>query len=235
MRTIFWYLLFSITLVLTGPILLVAKIRKENMSETDFLKFIEAIVRKWALIQVRASGARFHISGLNNIPEEAVLFVSNHQSNFDIAVFLALIAKPKGFVAKIEILKVPILRTWMKYINCVFIDRKDIRQSAKVILEGIKILKDGHSMVVFPEGTRSKGDVFGEFKAGSFKLATKSKVPIVPVTINGSYKIMEANNNWIKPADVYITIHSPISTANLTNEEMTALPLKVENIIKENI
>ena len=232
MRTLLWYPIFAITLLLTLPVLLVAKIRKKTMPERDFLKFTESIVREWALIQVRTSGARFHVSGADNIPDEAVLFVSNHQSNFDIAVFLALIAKPKGFVAKIEIMKVPILRTWMKYINCVFLNRKDIRQSAKTILDGIKILKSGHSMVVFPEGTRSKGDTFGEFKAGSYKLATKSKVPIVPVTINGSYKIMEANKNWIKPADVYITIHPPIFTADLTDEELVKLPLEVENIIK---
>lgn len=233
MRTLMWYSVFTITMVLTVPILLVANIRKKTMSETDFLKFTESIVRKWSLIQVRTSGARFHVSGADNVPDEAVLFISNHQSNFDIAAFLALIPKPKGFVAKIEILKVPILRTWMKHINCVFMDRKDMRQSAKTILDGIKILKSGHSMVVFPEGTRSKGDTFGDFKTGSYKLATKSKVPIVPVTINGSYKLMEANKNKIKPADVYITIHPPVATANLTDEELAELPSKIENIIKE--
>jgi len=232
LRTLIWYPIFAITLILTFPILLYVKMRKKSMAEPEFLKLTEFIVRKWALIQVRTSGARFHISGAENIPDEAVLFVSNHQSNFDIALFLALIAKPKGFIAKIEILKVPILRTWMKYINCVFLDRKNLRQSAKTILDGIKILKSGHSMVVFPEGTRSKGDAFGEFKAGSLKLATKSKVPIIPVTINGSYKIMEANKNWIKPADVYINIHPPIATADLTDEELAELPLRVERVIK---
>jgi len=235
MRTILWYPIFAITLFWTFPILLVAKIRKKSMPEQDFLKFTERIVREWALIQVHTSGARFHVSGKENIPEDAVLFVSNHQSNFDIAAFLALIPKPKGFVAKIEILKVPVLRTWMKYINCVFMDRKDMKQSLKTILEGIKILKSGHSMVVFPEGTRSKSDVCGEFKAGSYKLATKSKVPIVPVTINGSYKVMEANKNWIKPADVYITIHPPICTATLTDEELAELPTRVEGIIRRNL
>ncbi|MCL2356404.1 MAG: 1-acyl-sn-glycerol-3-phosphate acyltransferase [Defluviitaleaceae bacterium] len=232
MRTLLWYPIFAVTLFLTAPLLLIATIRKKSMPERDFLKFTEFIVRQWALIQVRTSGARFHMAGMENIPDEAVLFISNHQSNFDIAVFLALIAKPKGFVAKIEILKVPVLRTWMKYINCVFLNRKDLRQSAKTILEGIRILKSGHSMVVFPEGTRSKGDSFGEFKAGSYKLATKSKVPIVPVTINGTYKIMEANKNRIKPADVYITIHPPIATADLNDEELAALPARVEGIIR---
>lgn len=235
MRTIFWYPIFALTLTFTFPILFFAWIRKRSMAEVDFYRMTEAIVRKWALIQVRTSGARFHISGEENIPEEAVLFVSNHQSNFDIAFFLALVKKPKGFVAKIEILKVPVLRTWMKYIGCVFLNRKDLRQSAKAIVAAIKILRSGHSMVVFPEGTRSKGDSFGEFKAGSYKLATKSKVPIVPVSISGSYKLMEANRNWIKPADVYVKIHPAIPTANLTAEEMAELPTRVENIIKGGV
>jgi 1-acyl-sn-glycerol-3-phosphate acyltransferase len=235
MRTILWYTIFAITLFLTAPILLFAKIRKRFMPEAEFLKFTESVVRNWALIQVRTSGAKFYISGMDNIPDEAVLFVSNHQSNFDIAVFLALIPKPKGFVAKIEILKVPVLRNWMKYINCVFMDRKDMRQSLKTIIEGIKILKSGHSMVIFPEGTRSKGDSPGEFKAGSYKLATKSNVPIVPVSISGTYKLMEANKNRIKPADVRVTIHPPIFTVNLPDEELATLPQTVENIIKSGI
>ena len=77
--------------------------------------------------------------------------------------------------------KIPFLSSWMKRIHCIFLDRKDIKQSAKTILEGIRILKSGHSMVVFPEGTRSKGEQMGEFKAGSFKLATKSKFLLFPL------------------------------------------------------
>ena len=73
-----------------------------------------------------------------------------------------------------------------------------MKQSAQTIIDGIKQLKAGINMVIFPEGTRSKGAPVGEFKAGSFKLATKSKAPIVPVTIDGTYKVMEGNKNKIK-------------------------------------
>ena len=86
-------------------------------------------------------------------------------------------------------------------------------------------------MVIFPEGTRSKGDEMGEFKAGSFKLATKAKVPIIPVTIKGSYKLMEANGNKIKPDMVEIFIHPEIPTADLSKEELSNLPEKVKSII----
>jgi 1-acyl-sn-glycerol-3-phosphate acyltransferase len=173
---------------------------------------------------------------MENIPaDKTVLFVSNHQSDLDILVFLALAPMPIGFVAKVEMLKVPVLRKWMKYIGCVFLDRDDIRQTAKVILEGIEILKRGHSLVVFPEGTRSRTGEPLPFKPGSLKLATKSKACIVPVTISGSYKIMEGNGYRIKPADIDIVFHPPVYTDDLTAEEAKELPAKVENTILDGL
>ena len=85
--------------------------------------------------------------------------------------------------------------------------------------------------MIFPEGTRSKHDQMGEFKHASFKLATKPGVPIVPVTIDGSYKIMEQNHNKIKPAHVKLTIHPMVTTKGLSKEELEALPDQVANTI----
>ena len=116
-------------------------------------------------------------------------------------------------------------------------DRSSIRKSGEAIIEGIKILKSNHSLVIFPEGTRSKGDEMGDFKAGSFKLATKSKVSIIPVTMSGSYKIMEkSKKKWIiKSAHVDLYIHPEIETANLSKEEQDELPKKVYEIIKSKL
>lgn len=232
-RTIIWYIHFAVSLLLTLPSQLKIKRLKNTLSDADILHRVNVIASKWAMSQVKFAGARVHISGEDNIPkDENVLFVSNHQSNFDIAVFISYIKKDKGYIAKSELLKIPILRTWMKYLNCVFMDRKDLKSSGKAILEGISILKSGYSLVIFPEGTRSKSSTPLEFKSASFKLATKSKVSIIPVTIDGTYKLMELNNNKIKPADVYITIHKPLETRNLTKEEQELLPDKVVCIIK---
>lgn len=232
MRTIYWYLNFAVSLILKTPQLFTIKKKYKTMERLKFLKLVNKCAKEWATSQLKASGATFHVDGKENIPkDEAVLFISNHQGNFDIAIFLSLIEKEKGYIAKSEILKIPLLRDWMKYLECIFMDRSDMRKSAESIIEGISKLKSGYSLVVFPEGTRSKGNKTGEFKAGSFKLATKSKATIVPVTINGSYKIMESNNNKIKPAEVFITIHPPIKTKELTGEEIVELPKKVENII----
>lgn len=231
-KSIYWYLKFIITLIMKTPALKRGDKIKQEQGQAAYDDYVYDISTRWAYDRLKDSKATIHIHGEEKIPmDKTVLFVSNHQSDFDIAVFMALIKKNTGFVAKIEMAKVPFLRDWMKAIHCVFMDRKDMKQSVQTILEGIKLLKAGYTMVVFPEGTRSKSGAIGEFKAGSFKLATKPKVPIVPVTIDGTYKIMEGNHYIIKPATVDVTIHDPIDTSHLTKEEEAALPEQVKAII----
>ena len=234
LRSVFFYICLVISLIARTPQLLVARSKVKSMEPQEFDHYVHRIVSGWALGNAKRSGARFHISGLDNIPkDEPVVFVSNHQGNFDIAVFLASMPIPHGYVAKIEILKVPLIRDWMKNMRCVFIDRKSIRQTAGALLEGIKTLKEGHSLVLFPEGTRSKSGQMGEFKPASFKLATKAGVPIVPVSINGTYKILEANKGLIKPTDVYVKVHSAISTKDL--EDVSVLPGMVREIVEKGL
>lgn len=235
LRTIKWYFKFVFCLILKSIDAKKAdKILKEK-GEKAYDEYVYNVVSEWAMARVKDSGAHITVYGKENIPKDkTVLFVSNHQSDFDIAIFLAMLPeKREGFVAKVELEKIPFLSAWMKRIHCIFLDRKDMKQSAKTILEGIRLLKSGHSMVVFPEGTRSKGEQMGEFKAGSFKLATKSKVPIIPVTIDGSYKIMEGNSYRICPANVNVYVHKPIETAFIPKEQESKLPELVQKIIQE--
>lgn len=236
LRSIYWYTNFIFSLIM----------KRKNLKEID--RLLEAgnideyerrtydYVTEWAKDRVKASGATINMIGLENIPDtKGILFVSNHQSNFDILSLLAYLGVPKGFVAKTELGKIPMLSDWMKRIHCLFMDRNDIKQSAAIIIEGIKQLKQGINMVIFPEGTRGKNGVAGDFKAGSFKLATKAKAPIVPITIDGTYKIMEGNKNMIKPAEVNIYVHKPIYTAELSKEELNELPQRVEEIVKSKL
>ena len=239
-RSIVWYLNFAFTLLFTLPKLSKVNTWDKNiLSEEEKLKrddFVFNYVSKWAENKIKLAGATVKIFGEENIPkDETVLFMSNHQSNFDIALFLACIKTKKGFVAKLELGKIPILNQWMKKIDCVFMDRSSIRKSAEAIAEATKLLKKGRSMVIFPEGTRSKTGALSDFKAGSFKLATKSKVKIVPVTIKGSRNIMEANGNKIKPGIIEMYIHPPIDTKGISKEEEENLPNKVKSIIESKI
>ncbi len=233
-RTIIWFAFFWIYLLFTLPALMkVKKLDKQNrIKERDDLVFKTA--RNWARALVNLTGTKINIIGAENIPKnEAVVFVSNHQGNFDIPILLGFLNKPKAFIAKKELIKFPIISTWMKYMNCVFMDRKDIRQSLQSINQGIEYIKEGYSMVIFPEGTRSIDGQLKDFKPGSLRLALKSGAPIVPVTIKGSINIMGKNSYIIKPANVTVIVSSPIDP--ITIKDTNKLTEMIRDIIKGNL
>ena len=180
-------------------------------------------------------GGRATVIGLENIPtDRAVLFVGNHRSLLDIVLVGKLITRPVGFIAKIELQKIPLLRLQMRDINCLFLDRKDNRQALKVILRAIELIKGGQSMFIFPEGTRSReeGKIL-PFHAGSFKIATKAKAPIVPVTIVGMGDVLDDHFPRLKRAPVVIEFGTPIETADMDRDAQKDLPDRVRNLIVE--
>lgn len=210
-RTIIWFLYFALYLLVVSPFLKKADRLKKNASQEDYDAYIHGMAKRWASSLIRVGGGNVSVYGLEHIPEdEPVLFVSNHQGNFDIPVILSNVPRKTGFISKIEVMKLPMIRSWMSHLDCVFLDRKDRRQAVKSISAGAESLKNGHSLVIFPEGTRSKGRPVQAFKTGSFKLATKSGVPIIPVTIEGTHAMMESKNNRITPGDVSITFGEPL-------------------------
>lgn len=185
---------------------------------------------------VRFSRCDLEIIGEENIPkDQAALYVSNHQSYLDIPLLVYALNQPLGFVAKMELSKVPIIGKWIYFTESVFIDRKDIRQSLKAINEASKKIKDQHSMVIFPEGTRSKNTTMNPFKPGSLKIAEKAKSLVVPVTIINSYKLYEANNNRIRPAKVRIVVSKPLTPQEKGQEKSSDNTVMVLNTIQENL
>lgn len=235
-RTIKWYAKFIGSLTIANPCLKKAdKLLAEGKNE-EYEKYVTGKVSNWASARMKDSGAKINIYGIENLPkDDSFLIVSNHQSNFDILLLLSALPVPKAFVAKVELEHFPFVSQWMKRIHCLFMNRDDIKQSAQTIVDGIKQLKSGINMVIFPEGTRSKTGELGEFKAGSFKLATKSKKLLVPVTIDGTRKIMEANNYRIKNETVNLYIHKPIDTTSLSKEELAELPENVKATINSKL
>lgn len=197
-------------------------------------KHLLIITKAWAKLMIFVTGNKVRVINDELVPNEPVLYVVNHQSNFDIPVCMAYLPHFAPFIAKIELAKVPMLSYWMKQMKCLFMDRKNMRQSLKVILEGIEMLKDGNSLVIFPEGTRAKNGEMLEFKPGSLKLAVKANVPIVPVTIKNTYKVFEEHNR-IRKTDVSITFHEVIETSDLSREEVNNLHNTVRDIIKTTL
>lgn len=205
-------------------------------------KFVErdacahAIARKWAQSGLKMNGSSIHVTGLENVPDTGgVLFVANHQSNFDIPILIGHVPRDKGFIAKLELLKVPTFSRWMKYLGCIFIDRKDPRQSLTAINDAALQLKEGRSLVIFPEGTRSADGTVGPFKAGGLRLAIKAGVPIVPVTISGSKNIMPKGTSLIKSAIVKVIVSPPLMPEEYKGLDSNQISEKVRNIIISNL
>ncbi len=221
-------------LILSIPIMFVEWIiGKFNM---DIKSRSSLAIVNWAFRVVKfLSGTKLIVKGLENIPRDtAVLYVGNHRSFYDIILTYPKVVRPTGYVAKKEMLKVPLLSIWMKYLHCLFLDREDIKAGLKTILEAIEMAKKGISICIFPEGTRNKvNDTFLPFHEGSFKIATKANVPIIPMTLVNSAAIFEDHFPKIKRATVVLEYGKPIYVKDLSPEEKKSVSTVVENVIKE--
>jgi 1-acyl-sn-glycerol-3-phosphate acyltransferase len=221
-RTIIWFVFFWCSLISYLPEYLIVK--NYNSEDRQF----EAAYRKankWSRLLLKIAGTTIEVEGKDLIPEKGpILFIANHQSNFDIPLMISAIPTRKGFIAKRELEKMPMVSGWMRYLKCIFMDRSDIRQQVKAINIGASFIKEGYPLVLFPEGTRSDDGSLKTFKAGGLKLATKSGATIVPVTIDGSINIMQKGTLLIKPAAVKMTIHPPyVMNGKDTSENMMAI------------
>ena len=178
-------------------------------------------------------GTDLTVYGKENLPtDRAALYVGNHRSIFDILIIYVTVLCPAGLISKKEIKKVPIFRTWMYSIGCIFLDRTNIKEGLKMVLEAVERVKRGLSIIIFPEGTRCKVDgEFLPFKGGSFKIAEKSKCDIIPFAIINSAAIFENTKPRVKKAKVGIVIGEPIKTDGLTREEMKKLPDQTRDTI----
>ena len=199
-------------------------------------KYIRKACDTWSETLINSFGMDLHVSGKENLPKEGpVVFVSNHQGYADIIVLMAAIDSIQfGFVAKDDLIKIPLFGKWILRIRSVSMHRDETKEAVKAILEGIKYIKDGFSLMIFPEGTRSKGPEMGEFKKGAFKLATKPKVPIIPVTVNGSYRSFEETGVF-KGARVDVVIHPAVETKDLGKHDESALVKQVEDTIRDSL
>lgn len=168
---------------------------------------------------LKVSGVSVVVKGLDRIPRDtAVLYVGNHRSYFDILVGYTTVPGLMGFVAKKEMLRYPFLRSWMRHVNCLFLDRTDMKAALKTILEGIDKVKSGISVWIFPEGTRNENEDIMDmlpFKEGSLKIAEKSGCPVIPVAISGTAEIFEKHIPRMKPSNVTIEFGEPFIVKDL--------------------
>ena len=196
-------------------------------------QIVKANIPRWSRGILHVTGARMAVEGQENIPAGPCVFVGNHRSYSDIPILLTALDAPHGILAKEELEKIPLLNRWMKLLGCVFVKRDDIRASVKALNDATAIVESGRSFVIFPEGTRYKGEEggAGEFKAGAFRIAIKTGVPVVPVAISGARGLFEGHGLRATPGDIRVRILPAIQTAGMSKAEQKQLPDAVRQTI----
>ncbi|MBT2690268.1 1-acyl-sn-glycerol-3-phosphate acyltransferase [Bacillus sp. ISL-47] len=231
LRLIIFFLYMGGYLTYSLPALYRMKKLDPSLSAEERDRIIHNVPQRWSRTVMKISGSKVNVSGQGYIPEGPVVMVCNHEGDFDIPALLASIDKPFGFISKVEVKKAPIISSWMKVMNCVFIDRTNRESAIKSLREGAELLKQGHSLVIFPEGTRSKGGPVAPFKVGGFRLAQDAGVPIVPISIKGTADVFEKNGRLIKPARIDIRVCPPVNPKTVKEMDAKVLAHEVREII----
>ncbi len=194
------------------------------------------IVPLWATLVLRTAGVRFTVERAAAPPDGPVVFVVNHRSHFDIPVLWLALGRPFRFVAKRELARIPFFGWALRLLGHVIVDRGDSAAARATMERAVARVRGGVSVLVFPEGTRGEPSRFAHepvapFKKGGMILAIKAGVPIVPVAIAGTERILPKHATVIRPGTVRVTIGRPIPTTGLTEEDRTRLTDEVRAVI----
>lgn len=223
-------------LILFSPVLVAEWIiGKWNKEKKDYSSL--RIVQNAFKLILKMTGVKVTVIGEENVPDEAVLFIGNHRSFFDILLTYSRCKRLTGYVAKKEMEKIPLLSTWMRFVYCLFLDRDNPKEGLKTILKAIDYIKKGISICIFPEGTRNTGEELSmlPFKEGAFKIATKTGCPIIPISMNNTSDIFENHMPRIKKVHVVLEYGTPIYPNELAPEDKKHIGAYCQNIIQETI
>ena len=208
---------------------------KAEGRDADEQELIRSAENSWGPQLFDHWGVRLERSDETVLPPGGVLFVSNHEGFADIPAFMVAIKEKQfGFVAKEELAKIPIFSKWIVRIRSILLFRNDPRIALKVFAEGEDLMKRGFSLVIFPEGTRAKGQGMKSFAKGSLRMAMRSGVPIVPVAIHGSWDCFEGNG-YPRPGLIRFHVFESIETAGRAKSEEGAISERVEALIRAKL
>ena len=182
-------------------------------------------------------GIRYRVVGRENIPREAVVFCSNHESNVDPPVLFQALHRRLHILYKAELRQFPIMKTVFDIGGFVPVDRADREKSMSSILRGSDSLRSGNSFLIFPEGTRSRDGQLLPFKKGGFIMALQAQAPIVPVAVQGGRDAMRKGSAVVHPVTVTVRIGKPIPTAGLSfsdrDELIERVRREVQNLLSQ--
>ncbi len=204
--------------------------KQGKTAEKDMI--LRQSAKKFADVVLNTAGVKVIVEGLDNLPEKntPIVFTPNHSSFFDIPIMLYAYDDILGFVSKAENAKLLLIGKWIKESYSVYIDRSSATKAITGLKAGVEILKQGHSQVIFPEGTRSRDGSIQKFKAGSYKLAKLSNSTVIPVAIYGAAKIVQ-KNAIITPQTIHLKFFKPLDSS-LNTVEMAQ---QSEQLIKSYI
>jgi 1-acyl-sn-glycerol-3-phosphate acyltransferase len=196
---------------------------------------VHRIARIWGRVCLYVSGVEVRVEGAENVLRETPqIIMANHQSWFDIFIMLAHVPVPFSWLAKKELFHIPAFGTALRKLGVIAIDRKNRPDAVRSLEAAAGKIREGKSVVTFPEGTRSMDASIQPFKKGVFHLALEAGVPIVPVSIVGSHEIMSKRSFRIRPGKVRLVIGEPIRVADYDAGSMEELVARTRDEIMAN-
>ena len=220
-RTVF-YLIPAISLytIVLGTVSLVSTLFDRQGD------FAHRCARAWSRLILATSGVRVQVTGLERLdPGRSYVFAANHQSIFDIPIVFSALPYQLRIVAKDSLGRIPFMGWHLHRAGHLLVDRRN--PGPDIVRKMARLVREGNSLIVFPEGTRSVDGSLGRFKKGSFLVALGAKLPVVPVTIEGSRQVMQKGRLMVRPGEVVLTVHDAVPTEGVRREEVAALAEQV--------
>lgn len=196
------------------------------------INFLSWGPRWWSRAMLALAFIRVKRTGFENFqPKQSYVITSNHQSAFDIWALYGYLPVTFSFIMKMELRKLPLVGKACEKLGHIYIDRSNPIKATESLRSAEKVLQGGHSVVIFPEGTRSKTGKVGAFKRGGFAVSTDLNLPVMPVSISGSFERMAMNGKSVNPGTITLTFHPSIMPAGKTEQDMKDLAKRTRDIV----
>lgn len=190
--------------------------------------------RTWSSLILKTTGVRVSVQGLDRLdPRRSYVLAVNHQSIYDIPILFAALPLQLRIVAKASLGSFPFLGWHLRRTGHLLVDRKN--PGADIVDKMGRLVSESHSLIVFPEGTRSVDGRVGRFKKGSFVVAIEAQLPVVPVSVAGSRFVMSKGQLMVRPGDVRVMVHEPIPTAGVTRQQVIEFGNHVRDVVRSAV
>jgi 1-acyl-sn-glycerol-3-phosphate acyltransferase len=190
--------------------------------------------RAWSWLILKTTGVRVVTAGTERLdPARSYVLAANHQSIYDIPILFACLPLQLRIVAKASLGSFPFLGWHLQRTGHLLVDRQN--PGPDIVQKMRRLVSESHSLIVFPEGTRSRDGTVGRFKKGSFLVAIDAGLPVVPVSVSGSLHVMRKGRLMVRPGDVRVTVHEPIPSAGVPREEVIAFADRVRDVVRRDV